>query len=873
MHWDEEMAERFEKKVFLKEEIRIEEMLLTEYPTWDMWGPYLAERAWGTVREDYSKDGDAWNYLSYDQARDTAYRWSEDGIAGLTDRYQTLIFSLGFWNHKDDHIKERLMGLTPSETNHGEDVKEYYFYLDNTPTHSYMRYLYKYPQSAFPYDELRSKSKALSVDEPEYELLDTGIFDDNRYFDIYVEYAKMSEEDIAIKIEICNRADVEASIDLIPQLYYRNFWKGDEKPEIYQGKQSEDFITLTANQKGIASFPMLEYSYDLGKYYLYAENGAEVLFTENETGEKGAFHRHIVDQEPLDKTSGTKAGLYYRNLKIPARSSRIIHLRLSSIHMRHDPLADIEEMICERRKEADRFYEAITPSGCDAEDAMIFRQALAGLLWNKQAYFYIVNYWLKEKERQCTRNDHWRHFVSKDILVMPDCWEYPWFAAWDLSFHSLILALVDLEGAKRQIWFLLTEQSQHPNGSIAAYEWEFSDLNPPNQAWCLYELYKFEKEKKGRGDFSFLKQCYHKIVLNFVCWVNQVDRSGNNIFEGGFLGLDNISVIDRSQPLPDGGTVEQSDGTGWMALFCLDLMRIAFELSKEEGDYECMITKFFQHFIYISSALTNCPMRSTQNWNEEDGFFYDLIGFPDGTHEQIPIRSLVGIIPLFAIEWISKEELLSFESFRPEFEWVMNHREDLAGQCITEIEKEGKIYYLFSVIGLDQIKRILQRLWDPKEFRSKYGLRSLSKMHHNQPVELFNHRIAYEPAESRAKIYGGNSNWRGPIWLPMNYMLIQTLERLYDLLGDTFTIQIDGEKAVNLHSMAKYFANALIDIFKRKDGKRAVHGEYQKFHEDPIWQDLILFYEYFDGDTGRGCGASHQTGWTALIANLIDKYR
>ncbi|MCH9612782.1 MAG: hypothetical protein S4CHLAM102_12790 [Chlamydiia bacterium] len=886
------------KKKFLPEEIRIQENEISDYPVWEKWGPYVSERGWGTVREDFGKDGSPWTYMTYENAAATSYQWNEDGIAGISDRYQVLVFSLALWNQKDPILKERLFGLTPDESNHGEDVKEYYYYLENTPTHSYMKYLYKYPQSPYPYEDLREKSKKRTKQEPEYELLDTGIFDTNEYFDIFVEYAKITDEDLAIRIEVVNRSDKPAALDLIPQIQFRNFWKWNpnetRRPTLSRGQESDNYLSIVADHKNIEPFPMLEYEYDLEKRYLFATPGATPLFTDNESNKeklgtgtnsssytKEAFHDKIIhNKETTNKEQvGTKACFHYSNIELKGGESKVFWLRLTDTPLNNDPLSDLQAEIDKRKGEADAFYNMVCPPKAPEADRAIQKAALSQLLWNRQAYFFICNYWLKsrqelieqeKKEGREVRNSHWRHLVTKHILQMPDKWEYPWFAAWDLCFHAITLALVDIQNAKEQIWFLLSEQVQHPNGSIAAYEWEFSDLNPPIQGWATLKLYQMEKEKLGRGDVLFLKKCYHKLVLNFVCWVNRVDKSGNNVFEGGFLGLDNIAVIDRSHPLPNGGTLEQSDGTGWMGLFCLDLMRISIELSRADQDFESMIAKYFQHFIYISNALTNSPNREVQNWSEEDGFFYDVISFDDGSHKQIPVRSLVGIIPVFALDWISEDELFSFEEFRPQFDWFIENRQSLTKNCVTKITREGKNYYLFSLVSLDNLKRILTRIWDPAEFRSEYGLRSLSKYHEAHPIQLDDHKISYEPGESTISMYGGNSNWRGSIWAPTTYLLIETLRRLYDLLGDEFTITAPNEEPVTLKEMADYFSNSLIALFREKEGRRPIYGDYEKMQSDPHWNQYIQFFEYFHGDTGRGCGASHQSGWSSLVANLIN---
>lgn len=884
------------KNRFLAEEIRIKENYIQSLSIWEKWGPYLSERAWGTVREDYSPNGDAWNYTSHEMARKYAYRWGEDGIAGFSDRYQVMCISFAFWNHKDPILKERLFGLAPNQTNHGEDVKEAYYYLDNVPSHAYMKYLYKYPGNAFPYEELIQKSKMLKKEDPEYEIYDTGIFDQDHYFDIFFEYAKISEEDLCIRVEVVNRSSQEAILDVLPQVCFRNTWSwGDDRdviPTIVEGEHDGTDRLLLLDDRDQEPFPMLDVDYRIGKRYYYAEGDADLLFTNNETNfsdlgmgdnrtpyVKDAFHRYVIENElnaVNPKREGTKACFHYKNVRFRAKESRVFRFRLSEVPLK-DPLANIDEFIQLRKKESDEYYDLICPKDAEEEEKKIFRQAISGQLWNKQLYLFIVNYWMKgdtrdrifPPDRKKIRNSHWLHLVSKHVIVMPDKWEYPWFAAWDLAFHAVTLALVDIQLAKDQLWLLLTEQFQHPNGQIPAYEWEFSDLNPPVQSWAVYKIFLLEQEQLGRGDFAFLKKCYHKLVINFVWWVNREDESGNNVFEGGFLGLDNIGVIDRSMKVPGGGHLEQSDGTGWMGKFCLNMMRLSILIAKEDPDYEPMIVKFFQHFIYISTAMMNSPRRQVQNWSDEDGFFYDVISFEDGKHEQIPVRSLVGIIPLYAVDYWSEEELRSFEEFYPSFQWFLENRLDLVKNCIDEVVHEGKKYYFFSLMGQKNMKRILERVWDKNEFRSDYGLRSLSKVHQDHPVTLFDHTIMYAPRESHISMYGGNSNWRGPIWFPTSFLFVETLETIRSLFGDDYEIAA----GVTVRQMRDYFVGAMVNIFKNINGRRAVFGNVKKMQEDPNFFDHLLFYEYFDGDTGAGLGASHQTGWTALVANFIHLLR
>ncbi|MBP9842030.1 MAG: glucosidase [Simkaniaceae bacterium] len=864
----------------------IEKERLLNRKEWEKWGPYVAERSWGTVREDYSEDGEAWNYFTHDMAHMKTFRWGEDGIAGICDRYQVLALTMGFWNGQDKILKERLFGLTTWEGNHGEDVKEYYYYLDNLPSHAYMKYLYKYPMAAYPYEELVRENQQRGVTDREYELLDTGIFNNNRYFDIYIEYAKVSGEDICIKIEAFNRSNEEAPLHIIPQMMFRNAWgwghhRGPE-PVIKKGKG----CSIVADDSNADPVPLLNITYRLGERYLYGDEGAEILFTNNESNNaklygsenpssytKDAFHRKIIHQEEATNPNliGTKCALHY-NLLIPAGGSKKVLLRFTHQSM-ENPLEDVEKTIAERKKEADAFYDEIHPKEASSEDRMIQRQALAGMLWNKQIYLYDVNVWLKGDDpskppphpHQNLRNTHWKHLISKRILLMPDKWEYPWFAAWDLAFHAVVVGLIDMEFAKDQVWYLLFDQFQHPNGQVPAYEWEFSELNPPVQAWAAYKLFKMEYEKTGVRDISFLKKCFHKLILNFVWWVNKVDSVGNNVFEGGFLGLDNITVIDRSKKVPGGGVIEQSDGTGWMGLFSLVLMRMALELSKEDKDYESMALKFYEHFLYISHALKNSENRDVQLWSETDGFFYDLISFPDGSHQRIAVRSLVGLIPLFAIDMISHEELAQCKEFAQNFKWFNANREDLAGGCVSETPSGD---YLLSLLSKCQIERVLTHVWDVTEFRSQYGLRSLSKRHSHSPYELLNHQISYEPGEGETRLKGGNSNWRGPIWFPISFLFIDALKKLHEILGDEF--KVSGE---NMHAMAGTFASGMIDLFRRNtEGNRPIFGDNETLQKDPYWKDNLLFYEHFHGDTGRGLGSSHQTGWSGLVANLIDDW-
>lgn len=866
---------------------------------WERWGPYVSERSWGTVREDYSADGNAWGHFPYSQAHARAYRWGEDGIAGICDRYQVLTLTWAFWNGKDPILKERLFGLTPWEGNHGEDVKEYYYHVDNTPTHSYMKYVYKYPHAEFPYEDLLQENKRRGLKDREYELIDTGVFKDNRYFDIIIEYAKVDTDDIAIKLEICNRGKEPAIIDVLPQLMFRNTWCWEDtrtsEPMIVEGAKKDDTCVLIADDKDLASLKHLSFIYKLGKRYFYGNYRGAPLFTNNETNKellfgsksntkyvKDAFHRHIIKGEECcnPKNVGTKAALHYDGLKIPGKSSEVLYFRLTNQPERN-PLSIVENIVQKRKAEADQFYEALHPKGCDEDTKRIQRQALSGMLWAKQIYLYDVNQWLRgdSKEvppppgREHIRNFHWRHLISKRVLSMPDKWEYPWFAAWDLAFHTLALALVDIQFAKNQLWYLLFDQFQHPNGQVPAYEWEFSEMNPPVQAWAAYRIFQLEDKKYGKKDYSFLKKVFHKLILNFVWWVNKVDAKGNNVFEGGFLGLDNITVIDRSAEIPGGGTLEQSDGTGWMGLFCLLLMRISFELAKRDEDYEPLVTKFFEHYVYIANALDRAENREVQLWDEEDGFFYDVIAYPNNTHERIKVRSLVGIIPLFAIDYYEEEEIEQLTGFFSSFTWFCRNRSDIVDRCVIPIERNGKKRYLLALMPLDRIERVLQKAWDPAEFRSEYGLRSLSKYHETNPFEMLGNSISYEPGEAEVTLKGGNSNWRGPLWFPTTFLFVDAMRKLHEAVGDGLRVKIEDEEPVTSGDIASYYAHAMVKLFHRdENGMRPIYDDYEIMQRDPNWQDYLLFYEHYHGDTGRGLGASHQCGWSGLVANLIDEW-
>lgn len=844
----------------------------------------------GTVREDYSPNGEAWSYLPYSLAKSKPYKWGEDGIAGLCDRFQILTLSFAFWNGQDKELKERFFGVTPQESNHGEDVKEYYYYLDNTPSHSYMKFLYKYPHASFPYDQLITESKKRNKNDGEFELVDTGVFHEEKYFDIYIEYAKAAPEDICVKVQIINQASVEGRIDILPQLVFRNhpykLQEGWKPPQIHLEKNTSCFY-LVCDDFNQNSLPQVPFEYYLGPRYFCGSLEAEPVFTNNQPPSestqqtKDAFHKYIIEEQPSinPERKGTKAGLYYKENILPPKGQKTLYFRLSNKKL-ENPLQDIDSIIKQRKEEADIFYEALHPTLASDDEKNIQRQALSGLLWSKQFYYFDVAKWFQEnsldtqvlKQRAEIRNKHWKHLMSMRILLIPDKWEYPWFAAWDLAFHAVSMALLDINFAKEQLWLLLFDQFQHPNGQIPAYEWEFSDMNPPVQAWAILRVFNEEFKQTGKKDLDFLKKCFNKLMINFTWWVNKVDAKGNNVFEGGFLGLDNITVIDRSVPIPGGGALEQSDGTGWMGMYCLALMRMSLELAQQDPVYESTATKFFEHYVYIASALHSKKERGCPIWNETEGFFYDVLSLPNGESHQIMVRSLVGIIPVYGIECVTEEELNAFPNFKQNFLWFFKNRQDIVSSCITRIEKEGKEKYLLSLMNLNQMKKILSKVWDPKEFRSEYGLRSLSKIYEGNPYQFLGGSISYEPGESVSFFKGGNSNWRGPIWFPTNFLLIDALRKLDMFLDHEFFIEFDGEK-IYPQQIAKYFAQALIKIFKKdSEGRRPVFDGYELMQTHPNWKEHLLFYEHFHADTGRGLGANHQTGWTALVANLIDEW-
>ena len=885
-----------------KEELRLQEDR-DRKANWKRWGPYLSERQWGTVREDYSANGNAWDSFSHDQARSRAYRWGEDGLAGISDKHQFICFALALWNGRDPILKERLFGLTGSEGNHGEDVKEYYFYLDSTPTQSYMKYLYKYPQSEFPYARLVEENRRRGKNAPEFELINTGIFDEDRYFDVFVEYAKGSPDDILIRIEAINRGPEVAELHLLPTLWFRNTWSWSTEPQrpwLRRGEPVEGVIPIE-----------LHHPY-YGQRWLYCEGNPEPLFTENETNHHRLFgvdnaSPHVKDgindyivhgaKEAVNAAgSGTKAAGHYR-LKIGPGQSSVLKLRLSDKEMTSAATrpfsANFDTTFAERRKEADEFYTTVTPPSLTSDAKNVMRQALAGMLWSKQFYHYVVKQWLEgdpgnpppPPERKNGRNHEWTHMHNGDVISMPDKWEYPWYAAWDLAFHCIPLALVDPDFAKEQLTLMLREWYMHPNGQIPAYEWAFGDVNPPVHAWAAWRVYKVEKKRRGKGDREFLQRVFHKLLLNFTWWVNRKDASGMNIFQGGFLGLDNIGVFDRSAPLPTRGYIEQSDGTSWMAMYTLNLLAIALELSKEDRAYEDVASKFWEHFIHIAHAMSHRGQNGTGLWNEEDGFFYDVLRLPDGSHFPMKIRSMVGLIPLFAVETLEPELLERLPGFKRRLEWFIDNRPDLIGNVACMRTPGMRERRLLAIATQDQLRQILKYMLDEREFLSPYGVRALSQIHRDHPYRLsvndMDHRVDYEPAESSTGLFGGNSNWRGPIWFPVNFLLIESLQKFHYYLGDSFKVECPtgSGKLMTLWEVAGEISRRLMRIFLRDPstgaaqvGRRAVFGGTEKFQNDPYWRDLIPFHEYFHGDNGAGIGASHQTGWTGLVAKLIQQY-
>ena len=879
-----------------REEQRLEESR-GHQAHWKRWGPYLSERAWGTVREDYSPGGTAWEALPHDHARSRAYRWNEDGLAGISDRHQRICFAVALWNGRDPILKERVFGLTGNEGNHGEDVKEYYFYLDSTPTHSYMKYLYKYPQPEFPYGDLVNENRRRNRHDREYELLDTGVFRENRYFDVFVEYAKAGPDDILIQIHAANRGPEAADLHLLPTIWFRNTWSwgnGDAKPTLQKG-------CCAPGEPNAEVIDLEEPMY--GKRRLVCEGRPEMLFTENETNfrrlynydnanrfAKDGINDYIVhgNQDAVNpEQAGTKAAGHYL-LRVGPGETRTIKLRLTDQPQQHAPLSrGFDEIFADRQREADEFYASIAPADLSEDGRNVMRQAFAGLLWSKQFYHYVVKDWLAgdstapppPEGRKYGRNHEWTHLYNEDVISMPDKWEYPWYAAWDLAFHCVPLALVDSEFAKEQLSLMLREWYMHPNGQIPAYEWAFGDVNPPVHAWAAWRVYKIEKKRRGgQGDLVFLKRVFHKLLLNFTWWVNRKDAEGRNIFQGGFLGLDNIGVFDRSAPLPTGGFIEQADGTGWMAMYSLNLLAIAMELARYDPSYEDVASKFWEHFLNIATAINHLGSDGTGMWDEQDGFFYDILHLPDGHHTPLKVRSMVGLIPLYAVETLDSETLDKLPGFKRRMEWFLEHRPDLTGNVACMRTKGMGERRLMSIVGRDQLRRVLRVMLDEKEFLSPYGIRAVSQRHREEPYVFGSngaeHRVDYEPAESSTGLFGGNSNWRGPIWFPVNYLLIESLQKFHYYLGDDFKVECPtgSGQMMTLWEVAGEISRRLNRTFLRGvDGRRPVHGASDTFQNDPHWRDLVLFYEYFHGDDGSGVGASHQTGWTGLAAKLIQQ--
>lgn len=868
---------------------------------WKRWGPYLSERQWGTVREDYSDYGEAWDYFPHDQARSRAYRWGEDGILGISDDQQQLCFAIALWNGNDSILKERIFGLTGSQGNHGEDVKDYYFYLDSTPTHSYMKGLYKYPQAAFPYADLTQENQQRGRGGMEYELLDTGIFNEQRYYDVQVEYAKATAEDWLIRISVTNHGPEAQTLQLLPTLWFRNTWSwGDasEKPSLqFKGHQGEVQVVQATHPQ-------------LGQRWLYCRGAKQLLFTDNETNAERLFdspngsayvkdgiNRYVVEGQSNavnPSQVGTKMSPQY-SLEIAAGATQIVELRLSDRGNLLHPLGpDFKALFQQRITEADEFYATINPVCFSKDLCNIQRQAFAGMLWSKQYYNFDVAEWLDgdpgqiapPESRKGGRNRQWRHLNAADIISMPDKWEYPWFAAWDLAFHALPLAVVDPGFAKQQLDIMTREWYMHPNGQLPAYEWAFGDVNPPVHAWATWRVYKIEKKQKGKGDRQFLERVFQKLLLNFTWWVNRKDAGGNNVFEGGFLGLDNIGVFDRSSPLPTGGYIEQADGTSWMAMYSLNMLTIALELAQENPVYEDMATKFFEHFLYIADAMNHVGTDQTQLWDEEDGFFYDVLQLPDGQRTRLKVRSMVGLIPLFAVTTLEPDLLDKLPNFKTRLEWFIQHRTGLKRNvaCMETkgLEARRMLALLYVTLGRvdheDKLRRVLNKLLDETEFLSDYGIRALSKYHAEHPyifdVDGQEHRVDYEPAESSSGLFGGNSNWRGPIWFPVNYLIIESLQKFHHYVGDDFKVECPtgSGQMMTLAEVAAEISRRLITIFAQEaSGQRPLYGGIEAFQRDEHWQDLILFHEYFHGDNGAGIGANHQTGWTGLVAKLIQQ--
>jgi hypothetical protein len=858
---------------------------------WKRWGPYLSERAWGTVREDYSEYGTAWDYFPHDHARSRAYRWNEDGIAGISDRHQLICLALSLWNGRDPILKERIFGLNGNEGNHGEDVKEHYYYLDSTPTHSYMEFLYKYPQDEFPYAKLTEENRKRSRNELEFELIDTGIFDDDRYFDVFVNYAKADVETILVRIRAVNRGPENAELHLLPTIWFRNTWNTGldaRRPDLRQTNTASNAAAMRANSE------------TYGYRWLYCDGSPELLFTENETNSQRLFgieneSKYFKDgindrvvhgnRDAVNaKQKGTKAAAWYK-LQIGPGQEKEIRLMFTNKETENPFSENFDKTFQTRKQEADQFFDTVIPNNLGSDAKNVLRQCLSGMLWSKQFYNYDINRWLKgdpsqpppPQQRKKGRNSQWTHLYNADVISMPDKWEYPWYAAWDLAFHCIPLAIVDSDFAKEQLILLLREWYMHPNGQLPAYEWQFGDVNPPVHAWAAWRVYKIEKKRKGTGDIRFLERVFHKLLLNFTWWINRKDADGRNVFQGGFLGLDNIGVFDRSAPLPTGGHLEQSDATSWMGMYCLNMLSIALELSYQDPAYEDVASKFFEHFVYICNAMNNIAGEGIEMWNKKDGFYYDVLYLPQGGHFPIKIRSMVGLIPLFAVHTLDSQDIDHLPGFKRRMQWFIENRPDLGDYIETQTSENGFRRFL-SLVNRHRLKQVLKYMLDENEFLSPFGIRALSRIHKDHPYTLHvngnEYRVDYEPAESTTGLFGGNSNWRGPIWFPLNYLIIESLQKFYFYLGSNYKVEFPtgSGKYHNLWEIAGDLSRRLTRIFLRDENqKRPVFGGARKFQEDPHWRNYILFYEYFHGDNGAGIGASHQTGWTGLVAKLLQQ--
>lgn len=865
---------------------------------WKKWGPYLSERQWGTVREDYSDNGNAWDYFSHDQARSRAYHWGEDGLGGISDEKQRLCFALALWNGKDPIIKERLFGLTNNEGNHGEDVKEYYFYLDSTPTHSFMKYLYKYPQAAYPYEDLVLINRCRGRADMEYELLDTGVFDEDRYFDVFVEYAKAGPEDILVQITVSNRGPESATLQLLPTLWFRNTWswgdENEERPQLECAAQTDSLTAVAASH------------HKLGHRYLYCDGNPTLLFTENDTNTerlfgvpnatpfvKDAINNYVVhgQTEAVNPAkTGTKVAAQYL-LNVPAGGSQTVRLRLSQANPTAMTLlpqggpfgASFDNVFEARKREADEFYATLTPGKLSEDEGRVLRQALSGMLWSKQFYYYDINKWLQERgsdrfkpdRKQAPRNDNWHHMYNADVISMPDKWEYPWYAAWDLAFHVVAITMVDRDFGKQQLDLMLREHYMHPNGQIPAYEWNFGDVNPPVHAWATIFTYRLEKARAGQADVRWLERSFQKLLLNFTWWVNRKDRHGRNVFEGGFLGLDNIGVFDRSAALPTGGYLEQADGTAWMALFCQNMLEISAELAEHDGTYAEMALKFMQHFLWIASSMIHAG-GDTGMWDEEDGFFYDVLQLPNGQSQRLKVRSMVGLLPLCAATVFDGKLASKYPDIIDRYRNFLAARPELL-TFIHDTRKPGVVdRRLTSILNEEKLRRVLSKMLDENEFLSPFGIRSLSRYHYQHPYVLYvggqEYRVNYLPAESDSGMFGGNSNWRGPIWMPVNALIVRALLQYYSYFGDDFKVECPTGSGcmMTLYQVAEEISRRLTSMFTcNEEGRRPVFGGAEKFQNDPHWRDCVLFYEYFHGDNGAGLGASHQTGWTGVVARAM----